>query len=221
MCFHNQKTQHDECLICLSSCLEDISFAHIVKPLPICRHCFNQLEVIEQTIDFHHHPLRILYNYNEFFRSLLYQYKGMYDFALRDVFFSSISPQFYQVIRDRLIVVAPSWEEDNKQRGFAPMKSIAETISSQVFDGIYKKEKYKQSDLPFEERKKVASKLGIRNGEQLTGKDVLILDDVFTSGSTLEAILNLVLEYKPKSIELLVIASKVTQNEERNLLTMI
>lgn len=208
MCFHNQKTQRDECLICLSSCLEDISFVHIVKPLPICRHCFDQLEMIDKTIDFHHHPLRILYNYNEFFRNLLYQYKGLYDIALKDVFFSSISPDLDKVIFDRLIVVAPSWEEDNQRRGFSPMKTIAETISSQVFDGIYKKEKYKQSDLSFEERKKVSSKLGIRNGEQLTGKDILILDDVFTSGSTLEALLNLVLEFHPKSVELLVIASK-------------
>ena len=47
----------------------------------------------------------------------------------------------------------------------------------------------------------------IENGEILKGKKILIIDDVFTSGSTLHACLNLVLTYSPKHVELLVLST--------------
>ena len=197
----NPKAQSEECLICLTPLLENISFVHLVSKMPLCQHCLEQFEVLHACIDFYHYPLTILYSYNDFFQSLLFQYKGLYDYALKDAFLCLFQSEFYNQYQDYIIVVAPSSQEDNELRGFAPVETIAQTVSNQIFNGIYKKEKYKQSDLSYQERKRVMHKIDIRDGEKLKGKKVLILDDVVTSGSTLHSCLLLVLAQKPKSIE--------------------
>lgn len=205
---NNQKTQSIQCLICHQNLLESISLIHLMKPIPICFQCMKEFCIIKQDIHFYHYPLRILYFYNNFFQSLLFQYKGQYDYALKDAFLCLFHDELKNQYQDYIIVVAPSSHEDNLKRGFAPMETIAHTISSQVFNGLYKKEKYKQSDLRYEERKKVKDKIGIKNGSILKGKKVLIMDDVITSGSTLFACLSLVAMFEPKCIELLVLSTR-------------
>lgn len=220
---NNQKTQSNDCLICYQPLLKDISFVHLIRSLPICTHCLNQFQIIDRTISFYRYPLRILYFYNEFFRSLLFQYKGLYDYALKDTFLCLYHHELLKTLKDYIIVVAPSSREDNLVRGFAPVETIARTINQNVFTGLYKKESYKQSQLRYEERHKVNGKIGIRNGEELRGKKVLIMDDVITSGNTLLTCLSLVILQEPKSIELLVLSTKkdintFAQLEEENLL---
>ncbi len=205
---NNQKTQSNECLICFEPLLKEISFVHIIKSLPVCSHCLKQFKILNIHILFHHYPLQILYLYNTFFQSLLYQYKGLYDYALKDTFLCLFSDELIKKYSDYVIVVAPSSQEDNLVRGFAPMEMIAKTIHQNVFTGLYKKEKYKQSDLRYQDRKKMKEKIGIKNGKQLKGKKILIIDDVITSGNTLLTCLSLVLLQKPQCVELLVLSTK-------------
>lgn len=210
-----QTPQYDECLICLNPLLKNISWVSLVKPLPICMNCLDQFEIINYDIDFHHYPLHILYHYNEFFKTLLYQYKGLYDHALKDVFLCLFHEDLIHKYHGHIIVVAPSSSQENVKRGFAPMAEIASTFSSRVFTGLYKKEHYKQSQLTYQDRKLVIQKMGIHNGDMLRNQKVLILDDVITSSSTLNACLSLVLEYKPKSVELLVLSTRKQKEELR------
>lgn len=204
----HQAEQSDDCLICFQPLLKQVSLVHLIKHVPICPNCMKKFEIIDWHIDFHHYPLWILYHYNSFFQTLLFQYKGLYDQALRKTFLCLFLTQLEKKYKDYIVVVAPSSEEDNLKRGFSPIETIAKTFSSNVFTGLYKKEKYKQSDLSYAERKNVFSKIGIHNGEKLKDKKVLILDDVMTSGSTLYTCLKLVLEYQPQNVELLVLSTK-------------
>lgn len=202
----DSKTQQ-ECLICFQDLHKDISLIHFVKDLPVCLSCLKKFEIVDHTISFHHYPLRILYSYNQFFQSLLYQYKGLYDLALKDAFLCLFIDELKEKYKEYIIVVAPSSSKSNELRGFAPMKEIALTIHKQVFLGLYKKEDYKQSDLSYDQRKKVKDKIGIRNKEMLNGKKVLIIDDVITSSATLKTCLDLVKTCHPICIEMLVLSS--------------
>jgi predicted amidophosphoribosyltransferase len=204
--FHN-KTQHNECLICFSPLLKDISLYHLLYDVPICLSCLNKLHIIDHVINFHQYPLRILYEYNDFFQSLLYQYKGLYDLALKDVFLCLYKDELISRYKDYYIVIAPSNDKANELRGFVHMEEIALSINKRVFKGLYKREEYKQSDLSFEERKLVKHKIGIKNKEVLRNQKVLIMDDVITSSSTLKTCLDLVKTCHPKCIELLVLSS--------------
>ncbi len=209
----HQETQSDECLICFQPILRSLSFVHLVKHYPLCPKCLSQFERLDWHIDFHHYPLHILYAYNSFFQSLLFQYKGLYDYPLKDAFLCLDKDHFKNQYRDYIIVTAPSFEEDNVIRGFAPVPTIASTFSNQIFTGLYKTEKYKQSNLSYEERSLAKEKIGIRDGEKLKGKKVLIFDDVITSGSTLSTCLSLVLKQEPQCVELLVLASRRKKEE--------
>jgi len=206
MYLYDSKTQQ-ECLICFENLHKDISLVHLVKKLPICLSCLRKFDINDHTILFHQYRLRILYKYNDFFQSLLYQYKGLYDLALKDVFLCLFQDELKERYKDYIIVVAPSSSKSNEIRGFAPMEQIAFTIHDQVFLGLYKKEDYKQSDLSYSQRKKVKDKIGIRNKDMLKGKKVLIIDDVITSSSTLRTCLSLVQACSPSIIELLVLSS--------------
>lgn len=208
MYIYPQKSQSNECLICLSFISENISLAHLLSPIPLCSQCLQKFNILDQTVTFHHHHLRVLYQYDDFFKSLLFQYKGLYDYALKDAFLTLYVSEFKEKYRTHIIVIAPSSKDDNDIRGFAPMEAIVSTFSSRIFIGLYKKEKYKQSDLSYAERSEVYKKIGIDNGELLAGQEVLIFDDVMTSSSTLLACLSLVESYHPKSIELMVLSSK-------------
>lgn len=205
--YKNNKTKKQNCLICHTPLLKEISLLHLLEHYTICKSCMDKFDVIDRTISFYHHSLRILYFYNDFFKSLLFQYKGQYDYVLKDAFLSLFIRELKDKYKDYIIVVAPSSFIDNQKRGFAPMEEIAKTIHSNLFLNLYKKEHYKQSDLSFEERKKVRNKIGIENGEILKEKKVLIIDDVLTSGSTLHACLTLILTYSPKHVELLVLST--------------
>lgn len=205
---NNTKIESKECLICNEPLLKKISFPNIINHIPLCQNCIQQFCIINKTISFHHYPLTILYEYDDFFRTILFQYKGLYDYALKDVFLILFIEELRKKYRDYIIVCAPSFIEDNVSRGFAPMEEIAKTLHKDVFNGLYKKEKYKQSNLSYEERKKVKDKIGIIHGEKLKGKKVLIIDDVFTSGSTLLACMELVLSFEVESLEFLVLSAK-------------
>lgn len=205
---HHQKTQSDVCLICFRPLLEDISFVHLIKTLPICKQCLDKFEVLNWHIELCSYPLHILYGYNDFFKSLLYQYKGLYDHALKDVFLCLFLDELKQKYSQSIIVVSPSSQEDNQVRGFAPMEEIAKTIGNHIFTGLYKKENYKQSSMTYEKRQQVSKKIGIKHGEMLKGKKVVIIDDVVTSSQTLRTCLYLVLKYEPESVEFLVLSTK-------------
>ena len=205
---YHQRPQQNECLICHTPLLQQISLAHLLYTLPLCQKCLSQFHIIDIQTTFHHHPLRILYEYDDFFKSLLYQYKGLYDYALKDAFLCSYQSCFHIQYQDYIIAVAPSSFQENEKRGFAPMESIAYSFSSHVFTGLYKKEMYKQSDLSFVERKRVKDKIGIQNETVLKGKKVLIFDDVITSSSTLTTCLSLIEKCHPQKIELLVLSTK-------------
>lgn len=203
-----QKTQSDGCLICFEPLMKEPSIIHFFRQPPLCQSCLNRFEIIDYQFMFHSYPLRILYRYNDFFRELLFRYKGMYDYPLKDAFLYLYNDELKEYYKDYIIVVAPSSVNDNNKRGFSPIEHIALSFSSFVFTGLYKSIDYKQSSLNYDERLKNQKNIAIKNGEILTNRKVLILDDVITSSSTLMSCLNLVLRQNPKHVEILILATK-------------
>lgn len=58
----------------------------------------------------------------------------------------------------------------------------------------------KQSDLSAAERREIAKYISLDHPEKIRGKKVLIVDDVYTTGSTAKACLKQALKAKPKKI---------------------
>lgn len=205
---NNYFSQQDVCLICLKTISRYPTFHLLISHHKICPQCANKFKKLDIKGTFHHYPIRILYAYNDFFRSLLFRYKGQYDIALKDVFLDEFHRELTRYYKDYMIVVVPSSSSDNKRRGFAPNQAIASTIHSHVFNGLYKKTDYKQSEKSYKQRAGVHSIMGLRGGSFLKNKKVLLLDDVMTSGETILTCLELIEKEKPLKIEILLLSIK-------------
>ena len=75
-----------------------------------------------------------------------------------------------------------------------------------ILDILEKTEKHKQAISTVDERHKVYKYLAIKEPIDLSKKNVLIVDDVYTTGSTIRSAINLVEKLNPKSIKVLVVA---------------
>jgi len=184
-----------------------ISLLHIITPQCLCLRCLNQFERLNYQGRFHGYKLRILYRYNEFFRTLLYQYKALYDIALKDTFLWTDTQWLKWHYRHFIVAVVPSDEVTNEKRGFVPNATIAKTFSRHVFTGLYKQAPYKQSQMDYYNRNGVYDIMAIRHQSQLDNQRVLLFDDVMTSGHTLLSCLHLLEQCHPRSIEILVLST--------------
>lgn len=197
--------QKGQCLICFAPLDDDCALFSLLYHPPICQNCLHRFEATSGNFSVSKKPLAILYHYNGFFKKVLFNYKGRDDYALKDAFLVSHLSRLKKQYASHLVVIAPSSELDNTRRGFCPNLAIVRTFSCDIFTGITKKHFYKQTSQV--RRELVKEALKIEWGERLRGRKVLIFDDVITSGSTIKAMINLIMPYQPESVEILVLAS--------------
>lgn len=87
---------------------------------------------------------------------------------------------------------------------------ISKNINVPIFDKVYcLKNKQPQAFLPIEERKKYINNLFFINEKyknEIFNKEICIIDDVYTTGVTISAMIEVLIKFKPKSIKVLTIA---------------
>lgn len=198
-----------QCLICFQEIQSKPSLYHFCHQSSLCLDCLNKFDIYNQHHYFNNYPLTILYYYNSFFKKLLFQYKGQDDYALKDAFLNSFY-DFKIRYRRHLIAIVPSSDEDNKRRGFNPNEMIVRSFSNNIFTGLYKTSSYKQASQS--DRSLIKQYIKIKDGQRLFNQDVIIFDDVITSGNTIMACANLIASFHPKSISIIVLASNQINN---------
>ena len=82
-------------------------------------------------------------------------------------------------------------------------------INLQIYYPIEKIKPFKQAENKRRTRKQIGHYLVLKKPDLIKDKNVLIVDDVSTTGSTLKAIINLVREAKPRKIKILVVSRRV------------
>lgn len=204
----DRKAQSHVCLICHRDLRYELSIRRLIKEEQICSSCLSQFEIMDSSSLFLGYHLHVLYYYNTFFKSLLFSYKGQYDYVLKEAFLLTFIESIKKKYEQYMVVCVPSNHATNLKRGFAPVVSIAMTFSHHVFQGLYKKEDYKQTDHSFKEREGVKNVIMLKGGEFLRGKKLLLFDDVMTSGETMKRCVSLCAAYDPACIEILVLASR-------------
>ena len=157
-------------------------------------------------VKFHQLPIRFLYRYNETFKQWLFQYKGLLDYELRSIFMEPFIYLLNHQFAHHLFIPAPSANEHITQRGFNHLESMLDYFHFPWLNLIQKSTPFKQSDLSEEERRHIYAKLLVKDGERVRGRHVVLFDDVFSTGSTLMAMHDLLLPYQPKSMTGLILA---------------
>lgn len=146
-----------------------------------------------------------IYFYNEKIQELLYQFKGCKDYELKSVFLEYYKHYLNYKFKNYVMIPAPSYKDSDEERGFNHVVEIFKILNLKMLKCIHKTKKIKQADLTSEERKNIGSSLVIEDVD-LSNKKILIVDDVFTTGSTVRNMIRLVKEKGAKKIQVLVMS---------------
>lgn len=180
----------------------------------ICDHCFQQFDVRFIRTRIETYSALIIYHYNDFFKTLLYMFKGCFDYELKDVFLDRFKNELKLRYYSYYIVFAPSNFADDEKRGYNHVQEIALIISNKVVDCLYKNQYFKQSDRSKQERNKVKDQISIKPHPSFFNKKILLVDDVITTGSTIKRCVELLKKDHPKKIEILILSKNFKNNDE-------
>lgn len=148
-----------------------------------------------------------IFTYDEQFKTLLFNLKGLKDIVLAPLFLERYIPYFRVRFFNYYLVPAPSTLDSDKTRGFNHVIEIFRPLKRPFLLLFEKKATFKQSDLHYEARQKVGDKLRVKEGEKVKGKNILIIDDIKTTGATIKAMIKLIKPFKPRKIAVLTLAA--------------
>lgn len=177
----------------------------------VCDKCYESFTPKFKTFKLDGISAMYIYDYDETIKSCLYQLKGCYDYELAPVFLAPFVHELRLKYLDYYMVCAPSSVEDDEHRGFNHVEEIFKVLRLKNLQILAKNQKYKQSDQKRSDRKNIKNIITYKQKMSLANKKILLVDDVFTTGSTLKACLELVKKLKPKKIKILLI-SKVNHH---------
>jgi ComF family protein len=104
-----------------------------------------------------------------------------------------------------IIAYVPSSGRNKLRRGYDNMKNVARFVSQKtglpVYDGLTRfADGADQTEIPFEKRRENVKGVFLCSGSGLEGKNVMLIDDVVTSGATLGACASALYSANPKNI---------------------
>lgn len=184
-----------------------------IKNLCLCPTCYHSFNYNLTTTKFLDYNLTYLTTYKKPISSFLIQYKENLDYELKDVFFNYFT--LYIKIRyfSYYIVLVPSSKSKLEKRGFNHLKSMCEQFEIPFLDILEKDDTLDQKKKNLNERKNVNKYIHLKNGNQIKGKKILLIDDVLTSGNSLKACINLIKQHNPKKLEILVLCKDVNNDK--------
>ena len=139
--------------------------------------------------------IKSFYEYKDFARTLILQFKDSKDKWLAPIF---LYP-FKLYLRIRYyhydVVYVPSSKEQQELRGYVPNELILESVfSNYIKDAFTKEDGYKQSLLSRELRVNVRKSIKRNKEVLLQNKKVLLFDDIVTTGNSLKACYDLLIQ---------------------------
>ena len=153
-----------------------------------------------------------LYDYSEFVKKQIYLFKGCFDYEMKDIFLNLFIKELKIYFKGYKVIPVPSYKEDDELRGFNHVLEVFKQMGLDILQVVEKTEHFKQAEKSAKERKSINKYLQLNSTKQLTKERVLIVDDIYTTGATMKAVINLVEKLHPKEIKVLVLAK--TKNKE-------
>ena len=201
------------CKSCFNE-IEDYSRHSLFQNQVICKRCFKEFNPIFKCFKVDGIEALSVYDYDETIKKYIYVFKGCYDVELKHIFLSNFKKELKMIYRNYVLVPLPSSKSHDERRGFNHVVEIFNILGLPFVKCLIKKCDHKQSDSNYYERKNVINVLEIVDGERLKNKNVLIVDDICTTGSSLRAAIKLIKPFHPKRVKILVVAKRNFTKEE-------
>jgi predicted amidophosphoribosyltransferase len=94
--------------------------------------------------------------------------------------------------RNYYVDPVPSHASRDNERGFYQVEEIFRCSEIPIIKALFKTSDRKQSDLSQEERKNVGETIRWNDEVDITGKKILLVDDVMTTGYTIRACIKII-----------------------------
>ncbi|MDR4890003.1 ComF family protein [Fredinandcohnia sp. QZ13] len=142
---------------------------------------------------------RSIYLYNDFAKEVISLYKFRGDYVISSIFKTPLKKAFKTHFNSSYLVVPiPLSDERLYERGFNQAKALAELLDVQVHEVLARTHLEKQSKKSRKER--ISRGNVFRVIDIVKDKDILLVDDIYTTGSTLRHAATMLLEAGAKSV---------------------
>ena len=206
--------QIKHCKICFNE-IKDASFYSFFSCNNImCEECFSKFKPIFKTFKIDGITGLAIYEYNAMMKDLIFKFKGCYDIELKDVFLSRYLWFLKIRFKGYYLVPVPSYIDEDLKRGFNHVVETFSRLDLPMLNIIKKAKKHKQAKSKKKERINAQKNFEILDVNVVNGKKILIVDDVYSTGSSVSAAIKLIRKGKPKRIDVLVVAKNILKKQE-------
>jgi competence protein ComFC len=144
-----------------------------------------------------------LYVYNDFLKELIAKLKYRGDAELMKGFYPIVQSTFRNISRSSLLVPIPLSEKRHYERGFNQSEILARCINNKEVNLLLKRKTHEKKQSKKNRKDRIEKKdnpFEVINSEKIKGKSITLVDDVYTTGSTLRYAAKVLLEAGAKSI---------------------
>ena len=199
------------CKICFSE-IKDNSLLNLLnRDIDVCQRCFQEIKMHFFKFEVLGYSAISIYRYDEKIQSLLYQFKGCFDYELYDVFFGRILRELRLRYFGYVIIPVPSFKQEDEIREFNHVEEMFKPLKLPIRHMLIKTKKVKQATSSTEQRKEINKHIVLSEETDLSQYKILLVDDVYTTGSTMKTCIRLIEKLHPKKIEVLVMSK--TENK--------
>ncbi len=171
------------CLIC-NETLDTLQNVDLFSSC-LCRKCRSQFRMCKKIYKIDKLEWHVLYEYDEFLERVLFRYKEQCDRMLAPVFLEPVQHRLHTMKKYTVCGLCSS-DKKRLQRGFDPLFDIFDSYGISIYFPLYKNKEHKQSQLSRKEREKVKNVIFRKEQYRLLNKPILLVDDVCTTGASLQ-----------------------------------
>ncbi len=186
----------------------------------ICKNCLKKFK--SKFIRYEIEGIRglAIFNYDDTMKQLIYQFKGCGDYELYPVFLDTYKNELSLLFHSYVMIPIPSSINDDEKREFNHVKEMFGVLKLPMIDALMKTDNFKQSDHTAAGRRQIIEHMKVRNNVEIYNKNILIVDDISTTGNTLKAAIKLLKERHPKRIRILTLCKReLDENYQNNKLS--
>ncbi len=152
-----------------------------------------------------------IYEYRGTIREIISQYKFSNRRRLASLLADLLAPHLEQRYPDLPVVPVPGSRHSVRKRGWDPMNEVARMLESRrgvsVFPVLIRGRGKPQKGLPYEVRlENIRGTVAVRCGSRSLPDEVLLVDDIFTTGATADECSKALVSHGVKKVDVLTLA---------------
>ena len=190
--------------------IKDNSLFNLLNNPHACTQCFQEIRPHFTHFKINEIDAYSIYDYNQQIQSLLYQLKGCYDIEISDLFLERYKRELFLFFLGYKMVPIPSYEPEDRKREFNHVIEIFKSLKLPMLKVLKKTKKYKQANNTKKQRSEIEKYLTFTGQKKdIYNQKILLIDDVYTTGSTMKAVIKIIKQFNPKTIKVLVMSKTV------------